>query len=63
MLQIMESGASVERSGTALYDGWIQEAVKAAMSGKAEGTQASVFLGIFRIEGSGQIGVLCAEDT
>lgn len=39
-----------------------RKAVKAAMSGKAEGTQASVFLGISDEKAAERIGVLCAED-
>ena len=39
-----------------------RKAVKAAMSGKAEGTQASVFLGISDEKVAERIGVLCAED-
>ena len=39
-----------------------RKAVKAAMSGKAEGTQASVFLGISDEKAAERIGVLCAEN-
>ena len=39
-----------------------RKAVKAAMSGKAEGTQASVFLGISDEKAAERIGVLSAED-
>ena len=39
-----------------------RKAVKAAMSGKAEGTQASVFLGLSDEKAAERIGVLCAED-
>ena len=39
-----------------------RKAVKAAMSGKAEGTQASVFLGISDEKAAERIRVLCAED-
>lgn len=39
-----------------------RKAVKAAMSGKAEGTQASVFPGLSDGKAAERIGVLCAED-
>ena len=39
-----------------------RKAVKAAMSGKAERTQASVFLGLSDESAAEKIGVLCAED-
>lgn len=53
----------MERSGTGLYDGWIPESGEGCpMSGKAEGTQASVFPGLSDGKAAERIGVLCAED-